>query len=266
MAAAAVARPDPGRAMTRHAVVVGASSGIGAAVAEVLVAAGWQVTIAARRLSALTVLADRLGPACAVAAVDVTDAPSVAGLVRQVRARGIGLDALVNCAGHDVGGRTEFLRSRIDDAVSVLDTNVVGLVRLTHALVPLMERAVPADVVTIGSVDGLRAAAGLAAYSASKFAVHGFTAALRDELAPAGIRVTEVLPGMTRSGFAAARWHGDEARAGDYYARFPALLDPADVARGVKFALDQPAGVCCSEITVVPFAGRHDGGSPGRRG
>ncbi|WP_171063985.1 SDR family oxidoreductase [Actinomadura soli] len=247
--------------MSRHALVVGASSGIGAAVAQTLLRSGWHVTIAARRLDALAALAERLGPACVPVAVDVTDAESVARLARTVRNGAMDLHALVNCAGHDIGGRTPFHRSDIDDAVSVLETNTVGLLRLTHAMLPSLAKASPADVVNIGSVNGVRPAAGLAAYSASKFAVRGFTEALREECAEIGVRVTEVLPGMTRTGFAAARWHGDEARAAAYYDGYPGLLDPADVARAVRFALEQPPGVCCSEITILPFSGREDEGA-----
>ncbi|XVQ07154.1 SDR family oxidoreductase [Spirillospora sp. CA-255316] len=239
--------------MSKHALVVGASSGIGAAVAQTLVRSGWRVTAAARRLDALDALAKQLGPACIPAAVDVTDAESVGGLASSIRDGGTDLHALVNCAGHDIGGRTPFHRSGIEDAVSVLDTNAVGLLRVTHAMLPLLAETSPADVVNVGSVNGVRPDAGLAAYSASKFAVHGFTAALREECAELGIRVTEVLPGMTRTGFAATRWCGDQAKAAAYYDRYPALLDPADVARAVYFALEQPPGVCCSEITIEPF-------------
>jgi 3-hydroxy acid dehydrogenase/malonic semialdehyde reductase len=242
--------------MTRHGLVVGASSGIGAAVTEDLVRAGWQVTAAARRLDALTDLATRLGSACTPAALDVTDPTAVDALAQQLRETG--LNALVNCAGHDHGGRVPFHEARIADAISVLETNAIGLLRVTRATLPLLATAEPADIVNVGSVNGVRAVAGLAAYSASKFAVHGFTAALRDECAALGIRVTEVLPGMTRTGFAAARWPGDEARVTAYYDDQPALLAPRDIARAVRFALDQPPGVCCSEITIVPVARRPD--------
>nr|BFE31214.1 SDR family NAD(P)-dependent oxidoreductase [Actinomadura rugatobispora] len=235
--------------------MVGASSGIGAAVAQTLLRSGWRVTVAARRLDALAELAERLGPACVPAAVDVTDAESVDRLARSIR-NGPELNALVNCAGHDLGGRTPFHRSEIDDALSVLHTNAAGLLRLTHAMLPALAEADPADVVNVGSVNGVRAAAGLAAYSASKFAVHGFTAALREECSEIGVRVTEVLPGMTRTDFAATRWRGDQAKAAAYYDSYPALLDPADVANAVRFALEQPPGVCLSEITILPFPTR----------
>jgi 3-hydroxy acid dehydrogenase / malonic semialdehyde reductase len=176
--------------LMRHALVVGASSGIGAAVAQTLVRSGWHVTAAARRLDVLTDLAKPLGTACDPVEFDVTAPSSMDRLVRHIHEGGRGLDALINCAGHDIGGRTVFGLANIDDVVSVINTNVVGLLRLTHAMLPLLADATPADVVIIGSVNGVRPEAGLVAHSAAKSAAHGFAVALRDECADSGVRVT----------------------------------------------------------------------------
>ncbi len=107
-------------------------------------------------------------------------------------------------------------------------------------------------VVNLGSIAGLHAYPGSAAYAASKFAVRGLSEGLRADYAGSGIRVTEILPGTVRTEFAAARWPDDPAKAEGFYDSFETVLEAGDVARCIVFALEQPAHVVVSQLVVVP--------------
>jgi NADP-dependent 3-hydroxy acid dehydrogenase YdfG len=106
-------------------------------------------------------------------------------------------------------------------------------------------------VVNIGSIAAFDVHAGGAAYVTSKAAVHGFSQALRADFKGKGVRITEVVPGIVRTEFAQTRWAGDTARAEEFYSKFPALLDPADIARAVVYAAQQPPHVTIAELVVV---------------
>ena len=234
------------------ALVTGASAGIGAAVAAALAAREVTVICAARQAAALEALAARLGPRCRPLVLDVTDPAATAGLLDRLPAALRAIDILVNNAGSDVGGRVRFDSGAIADWASTVATNVTGLLRVTHAVAPGMLARDAGDIVNIGSTAGLRTNENYAVYAATKHAVHGFTDALRKDYADTGIRVIEVLPGIVRTEFAARRLLGDAAGAAAFYDTFTETLEPADVARCVVMALDQPAHVSIAQILVEP--------------
>lgn len=237
------------------ALVTGASTGIGAAVAAQLAAREVTVIAAARRAEPLAALAARLGPRCRPLVLDVTDPAAVAGLLERLPAELKEIDILVNNAGSDVGGRVRFDRGAIADWASTVATNVTGLLAVTHAVAPGMVARNRGDIVNIGSTSGVRTTANYAVYSATKHAVHGFTESIRLDYAATAIRVIEVLPGTVRTEFASNRLGGDSAGAAAFYAGFPELLLPDDVARCVIMALDQPAHVSIAQILVQPTRG-----------
>ena len=232
--------------------VTGAGSGIGAAVAGQLAARGVRVICAGRRLERLGALVERLGASACALQLDVTDARSAATLLERLPAGLRAIDILVNCAGHDVGGRRRFDLGDLEEWASIIETNVTGLIRVTHAVAAGMVARGRGHIVNLGSVAGLRVYRSGSIYNASKFAVRAFTEGLRMDYADTDIRVTEILPGLTRTGFAAARFHGDRQRGEDYYARFPGTIAASDVARAVVFALEQPASVTIAQLVVVP--------------
>lgn len=236
------------------ALVTGASSGIGAAAAQALAADGWRVVCAARRVDKLAALAESIGEAALAIDLDVSDPDSAASLPQRLPAGWREIDLLVNNAGHDVGGRRRFDRGDIADWAATLQTNAIGMMRVTHALVPAMAERGRGHVVNIGSIGAFEVNPGGAAYVASKAAVHGFSQALRADFKGKGVRVTEVVPGIVRTGFAETRWAGDTARAADFYSKFPTVLDPADVARAVVYAAQQPSHVTVAELVVVTSA------------
>ena len=162
------------------------------------------------------------------------------------------IDILVNNAGHDIGGRTRFDQGAADDWSSIIDTNLNGLMRVTRALLPDMVRRNNGDIVNISSISAIRMVPDMAAYTASKAGVRAFTDILRADLAETAIRVTEVLPGLTRTDIVLKRHRGDRKLEQEYFERFKIALEPADVARSVIFALDQPAHVQLAQIVILP--------------
>jgi NADP-dependent 3-hydroxy acid dehydrogenase YdfG len=234
------------------ALVTGAGSGIGAAVAQQLAARGVRVICAGRRLERLAPVVERLGPNASALQLDVADPASAASLLERLPAALRPIDILVNNAGHDVGGRKRFDLGEVEEWAGIIETNVTGMARVTHAIAPGMVARGRGHIVNLGSVAGLKVYRSGSIYNASKFAVRAFTEGLRMDYADSDIRVTEILPGLTRTGFAAARFHGDRQRGEDYYARFPGTIAAADVARAVIFALEQPASVTIAQLVVVP--------------
>lgn len=234
------------------ALVTGASAGIGRAVAAELSARGARVICAARRQDKLeTLVAELPNPALALE-LDIADGDRVDGLLARLPEDWRRIDILINNAGHDLGGRQPYHQREADDVAAVIQTNVTGMMRATLAVLPEMRERGRGHIVNIGSTNGDEWVANHSVYVASKFAVHGFTNSLRQELQGSGVRLTEIRPGLVRSEFAAARWGGDEARAEKFYARFDAALSPEDVAQAVLYALDTPSHVNICDLVLRP--------------
>jgi NADP-dependent 3-hydroxy acid dehydrogenase YdfG len=237
------------------ALVTGASSGIGESIAIQLAGSGCRVICAGRRTDKLAELTEKLDGAGRALELDVSDASSVQSLISRLPEDWRSIDILVNNAGHDQGGRRRFDQGSAAQWASIIDTNVNGLIRTTHAVIPGMIARDHGHVVNIGSIAGISAYATGTIYSASKHAVHGFSESLRLDFAGTGIRVTEILPGLVRTNFALNRW-GDRTRADAFYDELGECLAPEDIARSVLFALQQPPHVVISQLVVVPSAQR----------
>ncbi len=233
------------------ALVSGASGGIGAAICRQLVGAGYRVVATARKLESLQSLQRELGDHLYPLVLDVTDAQAVRQVTSSIPADFSDIGVVVNNAGHDVGGRRSFEQGSADQWCDIVDTNVQGMIRLTHALVDGMLARGAGHVINMGSIAGLKPYATGAAYVTSKYAVHGLSDTLRLDFAGRGIRVTEIMPGLVRSGFAEQRL-GDAQQAKDFYDSFEQCLDPDDVARTVLFALQQPRHVEIAQLVVLP--------------
>ena len=234
------------RAHPRAAVVTGASSGIGAATAIALARAGFCVILGARRLDVLEEVAARCdGTALAL---DVTQASSVdafAGAIDHV-------DVLVNNAGLAVG--RDPLAELSDEAADTMwQTNVAGLLRVTRALLPLLADSRRGHIVNVSSVGGFEVYAGGGGYNLTKHAVRAITRTLRLELLDAGIRVTEVAPGLVETDFSLVRYAGDAVRAAKTYEGM-ASLAAEDVADCIVWAVTRPPHVNVDEIVVRPTA------------
>jgi NADP-dependent 3-hydroxy acid dehydrogenase YdfG len=233
--------------------VSGASSGIGAAICRLLVARQFRVVAAARNQDRLRQLAAELGDALYPLVLDVTDRVAVSN-VRQALPQDFGqVEVLVNNAGHDVGGRRLFEAGSAEQWCDIIETNVQGTIRLTHALIDDMLARGSGHIVNMGSIAGLKPYATGTAYVSSKYAIHGFSESLRLDYAGRGIRVTEIMPGLVRSGFAGQRL-GDKQQAEAFYDGFEQCLSPEDVAETVLYALQQPKHVEIAQLVVLPVS------------
>jgi len=237
------------------ALVVGASGGIGDAIAVALAERGCRVICAGRRAARLAELAARLGPGAHALRLDVTDPESAKTVLERLPEDLRRIDILVNNAGHDVGGRRRFDLGQAQEWADIIVTNVNGVLRVCHAVIPQMLAHGIGHVVNIGSNAGLHGYAGGTAYVASKFAVHGFSEALRLDYGATDLRITEIQPGLTRTEFARTRFHGDKDRGDRYYDEAPGCLAADDVARAVVFALEQPAHVTVAQLLLMPTHG-----------
>jgi 3-hydroxy acid dehydrogenase / malonic semialdehyde reductase len=225
----------------KTAIVTGASSGIGAATARVLEANSVRVVGGARRVERVA------GEALPL---DVTDPASCERFVADAVARLGGLDILVNGAGLALG-REPFTDSTEEDEQVVLETNVNGLLRLTRLCLPHLRDG--GHIVNLGSIAGRQAYENGAVYITSKFAVRGFTYALREDLLGRPIRITTVDPGLVETDFSLVRFRGDQEKAAAVYADVEAVR-PEDVAECVLFALTRPPNVNVDEIVVKALA------------
>lgn len=236
------------------ALVTGASGGIGAAICRLLVAKGHRVVATARDPARLAALADELGAALQPLTLDVTDSDAVSTLAVNLPAGFDQIDILINNAGHDTGGRRAFDQGSAEQWCDIVETNVQGMIRVTHSLIDGMLQRGHGHIINLGSIAGLKPYATGAAYVTSKYAVHGFSETLRLDYAGKGIRVTEIMPGLVRSGFAAQRL-GDSEQAREFYDSFDACLQPEDIADTVAYAIAQPPHVEIAELVVLPVSG-----------
>jgi NADP-dependent 3-hydroxy acid dehydrogenase YdfG len=226
----------------KTAVVTGASSGIGLATDRALRAAGARTGVGARRAELLEGdVREQL---------DVADTTSCERFVERIVEQLGALDILVNAAGLALG-RDPFDESTEDDERLVLETNVNGLIRMTRLCLPHVRDG--GHIVNIGSIAGRQAYPNGSLYVTSKFAVRGFTYALREDLLGRPIRITTVDPGLVETNFSRVRFRGDEEAARQVYEGVDAMM-PADIAECVLFALTRPPHVNVDELVVKALA------------
>ena len=232
--------------MSRHVVVTGASSGIGAACARAFAANGDRLSLGARRADRLPGVVD--GALCRQ--LDVTDAASVAAFVQAAIDANGPIDVLVNNAGLARG--TEQIAEGTGEAWrEMIETNVLGLLEVTRLVLPHMIEHGGGHVVVIGSIAGHKAYVGGGVYCGSKRALQPICEAIRMETLGKNVRVTSVDPGMVDTEFSVVRFRGDEDKARKVYeGTRPLVAD--DVAECVLFAANRPQHVNLDKILVMP--------------
>ncbi|HEX2115693.1 MAG TPA: SDR family oxidoreductase [Alphaproteobacteria bacterium] len=235
-----------------HALVTGAAGGMGRAIAQALTAEGHKVVLADRDPGNLKAFAAELGGKAFALTLDVTDSPAVSRLLDAIPEAFRPIDILINNAGHDIGGRKRFDVGDADDWAAIVETNLIGLMRVTRAVLPDMVKRNTGDIVNMSSINALRIVPDMAPYSASKAGVHMLTETIRGELAETGIRVTEINPGLTRTNIILTRYRGDRAQEKAYFDQFKLAMEPEDIARSIMFALNQPRHVQMAQIVILP--------------
>ncbi|MEE1931508.1 SDR family NAD(P)-dependent oxidoreductase [Streptomyces sp. TRM 70351] len=238
---------------TRTAVVTGASSGIGAATARRLAAAGYRVVLTARRAERVEALAEELngaGHAAEARPLDVTDRAAVDAFAAALD----GVDVLVNNAGGALG-TDPVAEGDPADWRAMYEVNVLGVLHVTQALLPALRASGDGTVVVVSSTAGHGVYEGGGGYTAAKHGVHALTETLRLELCGEPVRVIEIAPGMVRTDeFSLTRFRGDAERAAAVYAGVPDPLTAEDVADTITWAVTRPAHVNVDLLVVRPRA------------
>lgn len=231
---------------SRVAVVTGGSAGIGAAAAEALAGDGWHVVVAARRMDRLKDVAERIGGTAVE--LDVTDQESVDSLAARLPR----VDLLVNNAG-GARGLDSVAQANLENWQWMYDTNVLGTVRLTRALLPALRASDAGLIINIGSKAALDPYLGGSGYNAAKFGLRALTRVTRlEEIdAATGVRVTEIDPGRVATDFSLLRFAGDEDRANAVYEGKENLV-AEDVAEAIRWVASLPTHVNIDSLNIMP--------------
>ncbi|WP_431235019.1 SDR family NAD(P)-dependent oxidoreductase [Mycolicibacterium psychrotolerans] len=231
-------------AHSRVAVVTGASSGIGEATSKTLAALGFHVVAVARRADRIERLADEIGGTAIVA--DVTDDAAVAALADSVPR----VDVLINNAG-GAKGLEPIAEANLDNWRWMWETNVLGTLRVTRALLPKLVESGDGLIVTVTSIAALEVYDNGGGYTAAKHAQGALHRTLRGELLGKPVRLTEIAPGAVETEFSLVRFGGDEQRADAVYSGITPLV-AADVAEVIGFVASRPSHVNLDQIVLRP--------------
>ncbi|HHD7433360.1 TPA: SDR family oxidoreductase [Staphylococcus aureus] len=222
------------------AVVTGAGSGIGEAIATLLHEEGAKVVLAGRNKDKLQNVANQLAQdSVKVVPTDVTKKEEVDELIKMAQQTFGGLDIVINSAGQMLSSKiTDY---QVDEWDSMIDVNIKGTLYTAKAALPTMLEQSSGHLINIASISGFEVTKSSTIYSATKAAVHTITQGLEKELAKTGVKVTSISPGMV-----------DTAITATYNPTDRKKLEPQDIAEAVLYALTQPKRVNVNEITVRP--------------
>lgn len=234
----------------RSYLVTGATSGVGGAIARMLMENGARTICIGRRTARLAALSVAHPGRVEAIALDLADPTATDRFLSQLDASR--LDGAVLAAGHDLGGNIPVADEDPAQASNKLMVNAAAAMQIAARVLPAFLARDRGDILAIGSIVTRVPAAGLASYAASKQALHAFIEGLRLDYAATGLRFLEIVPGVIRTEFAVSRFRGDEAAAAGFYDRFTAWLTPEDIARAALWALSQPDGVSLDEIVMRP--------------
>jgi NADP-dependent 3-hydroxy acid dehydrogenase YdfG len=234
--------------------ITGASSGFGAAAARAFAAQHCKLLLGARRLDRLEAVAAEARQAGAVEAhvhgLDVAKTASVEEFVKWAQTKTKSVDVLINNAG-GAQGLDPVATGRDEDWEAMLQTNVLGVLRMVRAVLPLIPKDAGSSILNIGSVAGRFVYEGGAAYCAAKAGESKITQVLRLELNGTGIRISSLDPGMARTEFSTVRFKGDKARADKVYEGVNPLL-PEDIAETLVWMASRPPHVNIDEMVIKP--------------
>ena len=241
-----------------NVLITGASAGFGKALAERLVAKGHRVIGCARRLDKLNALADTLGEAFLPVVMDVSDTASIPQIIADLPADFKQIDVLVNNAGLALGTEPAHQAS-LDDWMRMIDTNVKGLMAITHAVLPAMVARDSGYIINVGSIAGSWPYFGGNVYGATKAFVKQFSLNLRADLIGTQVRVTNLEPGnVAGTEFSNVRYHGDDDKAAQVYDGFKTMTGD-DIGDILLWLIESPAHINVNRLEVMPVAQTYNG-------
>jgi NADP-dependent 3-hydroxy acid dehydrogenase YdfG len=242
--------------MVKYALITGASSGFGAAIASSLAKEGYGLILTARRLDRLIALKETLSqdsPDIIIGKLDVRDRAAVNQWVDALEDHvKQNLSVLINNAGL-AAGRSTIDQGLASDWEQMIDTNLTGLLYVSQAVIPLLKARKEGLIINITSIAGKEAYPQGNVYCATKAAVDQLTKGMRMDLLPFGIRVSSIAPGAAETEFSLVRFKGDEDQASAVYQGFTPL-DAKDIADAVQFIVTRPPHVSIHDLVIMPSA------------
>ena len=241
-----------------NVLITGASAGFGKALAERLVANGHRVIGCARRLDKLNALADTLGEAFLPVVMDVSDTATIPQIIADLPADFSQIDVLVNNAGLALGTEPA-QNANLEDWMRMTDTNIKGLMAVTHAILPAMVARDSGYIINVGSIAGSWPYFGGNVYGATKAFVKQFSLNLRADLIGTQVRVTNLEPGnVAGTEFSNVRYHGDDDKAAKVYDGFKTMTGD-DIGDILLWLIESPAHINVNRLEVMPVAQTYNG-------
>ena len=241
-----------------NVLITGASAGFGKALAERLIAKGHRVIGCARRLDKLNALAETLGETFLPVVMDVSDTASIPQIIADLPADFKQIDVLVNNAGLALGTEPAH-KASLDDWMRMTDTNIKGLMALTHAVLPAMVACDSGYIINVGSIAGSWPYFGGNVYGATKAFVKQFSLNLRADLIGTQVRVTNLEPGnVAGTEFSNVRYHGDDDKAAQVYDGFKTMTGD-DIGDILLWLIESPAHINVNRLEVMPVAQTYNG-------
>ncbi|MCF8309653.1 MAG: SDR family NAD(P)-dependent oxidoreductase [Bacteroidales bacterium] len=240
--------------MKKQVLVTGATAGIGAAIADRFAKEGCRVIVTGRRKERLDAMTERIKHEYQVEAIalnfDIRERQEVEDAIDSLPQEWKNIDVLINNAGL-AAGLDPIHEAKIEDWEQMIDTNVKGLLYISRKIMPLMTGRKKGHIINIGSIAGKQTYPKGHVYCASKHAVDSLSKAMRTDLLPYGIRVTQIRPGLVETEFSLVRFKGDEEKASKAYEGYQPLK-PEDVADVAYYATTLPDHVTLNDIEITP--------------
>lgn len=241
--------------MNKIVLITGATSGIGEATALKATGAGYDLIITGRRKERLTELADKIrrkGREVLELCFDIRNPQEVKTAITELADKWKNISVLINNAGLAVG-TSPIQDGVLDDWERMIDTNLKGLLYITHEVAPLMIKNNTGHIVNLASIAGKEVYPGGNVYCATKHAVDALSKAMRTDMLKYNIKVTNIAPGMVETEFSLVRYKGDAEAARKVYNGMTPLSNE-DIAETILFAITRPAHVCLNDIVIMPTA------------
>lgn len=236
---------------SKTVIVTGGGSGIGLAIAQKFVQAGWQTIIVGRDAQKLAAAKESMGSLCETVSADLSNLGSIPELVQQITKQFGAIDALVNNAG--INMKKEFLEVTDTDFQTILTTNVAAVFALSREVVKGMVQEGGGSIINISSMASQYGLPKVIAYTASKSAIEGMTRAMAVELSPKGIRVNCIAPGFIATDMSAKALNNDPERKAKVLSRTPmgGLGKPSDIGDAALFLASEAAGYITGVVLPV---------------